>query len=80
MMLHSLGSQSKKYEKKKGKKMVLTQKEMSELCEEIECENKEQDQRECMMRDIDCFMESDVVADAVAKLKEIKELCKMYGA
>ena len=59
--------------------MVLTQKEMSELYDEMECENKEAEQRECMMQDIDCFMESDVVADAVAKLKEVKELCKMYG-
>ena len=59
--------------------MVLTQKEMSELYDEMECENKEAEQRECMMQDIDCFMESDVVAEAISKIKEIKELCKMYG-
>jgi len=58
---------------------LLTEKELSMLYKEMEDENKEEDQRRCLMQDIDCFMESDVVVEAINKLKEVRELCKMYN-
>jgi len=58
---------------------MVSQEDMEEMRQSMLLEAKEREQYECMMSNIDCFMESDVVAEAITKLKEIKELCKMYN-
>lgn len=58
---------------------MVSQEEKNELRDDMLIEAKENELKDSIMRDFDCFCESDVVEEYYEALEALKKACEEYG-
>ena len=57
---------------------MVTQKDIDFIRQEMLEEAKEKEQYECMMGRIECFLEADMVLEAIEAMRVVKKACREY--
>ena len=58
---------------------MISREDLEELRNDMLMEARENERRECMMRDFDCFCESDVALEYYEALEALQKACEEYG-
>ena len=58
--------------------MMVTQEDKDMLRQEILEESKENERYECIMSRIECFLEADMVLEAIEAMRVVKKACREY--
>ena len=58
--------------------MSVSQEDKEEMRQDMLQEAKENEQYECMMSRIECFLEADMILEAIEAMRVVKRACREY--
>ena len=59
--------------------MSVSQEDKEEMRQDMLQEAKENERYECMMSRIECFLEADMILEAIEAMRVVKRACREYG-
>ena len=57
---------------------MVTQKDIDFIRQEMLEESKEEERRSCLMSRIECFLEADMILEAIEAMRVVKKACREY--